>query len=287
MSSRRPVRAILAVAGFGLFAFLLVLLLRQPGRAPEPQPGNDFDPADFVRGRPRLDVPYIATDLQVVDAMLGLAEVKPDDMVIDLGSGDGRILIAAARSLGAHGLGVDIDPARIRESTANAQEAGVSSRVSFRQQDLFETPLRNADVLTLYLLPEINLRLRPRILEQMRPGTRVVSHDYDMGDWHWDQRQRVGNATIYLWIVPAHVAGTWQISSGGRTTPLVLEQHYQQVLGTAGVGRIEQGRLNGSHIRFLANLGEGRRTFEGRVDGDRIVPLSGTDWHAERARQAH
>jgi len=285
MSSRRPVRAILAVAGLALFGFLLVLMLRHPGRAPEPQPGNDFDPADFVRGRPRLDAPFIATDLQVVDAMLGLAQVRPDDMVIDLGSGDGRILIAAARSLGAHGLGVDIDPARIRESTANAQEAGVSSRISFRQQDLFRTPLHGADVLTLYLLPEINLRLRPRILDQMRPGSRVVSHDYDMGDWHWDQRQRVGNATIYLWIVPARVGGAWQITSGGRTLPVVLEQHYQQVLGTAGDGRIEQGRLNGAHIRFLANLGEGRRVFEGRVDGDRIVPLSGTDWHAQRVRQ--
>src|ERR1044072_4604385 len=139
MSSRKFVRAILAVAALGLAALALFLLFGRPARAPDPQPGNDFDPADFVRGRPQLDVPYIATDLQVVDAMLGLAQVRPDDNVIDLVSGDGRILIAAARSLGAHGLGVDIDPARIRESTANAQEAGVSSRVSFRQQDLFQT----------------------------------------------------------------------------------------------------------------------------------------------------
>jgi hypothetical protein len=284
-SRRLAVRAILAVAGVAVLALAAFLLLRHPAGVPDPQPGNDFDPADFVRGRPRLDVPYVATDLQVVDAMLGLAQVKPDDNVIDLGSGDGRILISAARSLGAHGLGVDIDPARIRESTANAEEAGVAGRVSFRQQDLFETPLRAADVLTLYLLPEINLRLRPRILNQMRPGTRVVSHDFDMGDWHWDQRQRVGNATIYLWIVPAHVGGAWTLSAGGRSYPLVLEQHYQQFYGNAGETRIEQGRLNGDHIRFLANLGEGRRTFEGRVDGGRIVPLAaGAGWHAERAR---
>ena len=111
MSSRKPVGAILAIAGLCLVALLLFLLLHHPARAPEPQPGNDFDPADFVRGRPQLDVPYVATDLQVVDAMLGLAQVKPDDYVIDLGSGDGRILISAARSIGAHGLGVDIDPA--------------------------------------------------------------------------------------------------------------------------------------------------------------------------------
>jgi SAM-dependent methyltransferase len=285
MPSRKLVRAIPAVVGVVLVALLLYLLLHHGSRAPQIEPGNDFDPADFVRGRPRLDVPYVATDLQAVDAMLGLAQVKPDDYVIDLGSGDGRILIAAARSLGAHGLGVDIDPARIREATANAQEAGVSGRVVFRQQDLFETPLAQADVLTLYLLPEINLRLRPRILSQMQPGARVVSHDYDMGDWHWDERRRVGNATIYLWTIPANVAGTWTLTSGGRGYPLVIEQQYQQFHGNAGEGRIEQGRLTGAHIRFLANLGEGRRTFEGRVEGNRIVPLTAAaGWHAERVR---
>jgi len=284
MPSRKSVRAIMAIAGVALAALLIFLFINRPDRTPDPQPGNDFDPADFVKGRPRLDAPYIATDLQVVDAMLGLAQIRPNDNVIDLGSGDGRILISAARSLGAHGLGVDIDPVRIRESTANAQEAGVSGRVTFRQQDLFETPLGDADVLTLYLLPEINLRLRPRILSQMRPGTRVVSHDFDMGDWHFDQRQRVGNATIYLWIVPARVDGAWTLNVGGRTYPLVIQQHYQQMQGTAGTARIEQGRINGDQIRFLANL-EGRRTFEGRVDGDSIVPVDGrAGWRARRAR---
>lgn len=285
MSSRKSVRAIVGVVGVALVAVMLFLLLNHPARAPDPQPGNDFDPADFVRGRPQLDAPYIASDLQAVDAMLGLAQVKPNDNVIDLGSGDGRILISAARSLGAHGLGVDIDPARIRESTANAQQAGVGGRVTFRQQDLFQTPLGDADVLTLYLLPEVNVRLRPRILAQMRAGTRVVSHDFDMGDWHWDQRQRVGNATLYLWIVPARIDGAWNLNADGRIYPLVIEQHYQQFFGTAGDARIEQGRLNGDHIRFLANLGEGRRAFEGRVEGDTIVPLDGAaGWRARRAR---
>jgi hypothetical protein len=276
--------AIMAATGLVLAALVALLIFHHPSRAPEIQPGNDFDPADFVRGRPQLDVPYIATDLQVVDAMLGLAQVKPNDYVIDLGSGDGRILISAARSIGAHGLGVDIDPARIREATANAREAGVAGQVTFRRQDLFETPLHGADVLALYLLPEVNLRLRPRILAQMRPGARVVSHDFDMGDWHWDQRQRVGNATIYLWIVPAQVAGAWRLSIGGRSYPLQIEQNYQQFYGAAGDGRIEQGHLIGDHIRFLANFGEGRRVFEGRVDGDRILPLpAAAGWHAERA----
>ena len=274
----------MAAAGLGFVALLALLIFHHPSRTPEVQPGNDFDPGDFVRGRPQLDAPYVATDLQVVDAMLGLAQVKPDDYLIDLGSGDGRILISAARSLGAHGLGVDIDPARVREATANAQGAGVAGQVTFRQQDLFETPLHGADVLALYLTPAVNLRLRPRILAQMRPGARVVSHDFDMGDWHWDQRQRVGNASIFLWIVPAQVAGAWTLSIGGRSYPLRIEQSFQQFYGTAGDGRIEQGHLIGDHIRFLANFGEGRRAFEGRVDGDHILPLPTTaGWHADRA----
>jgi len=272
MPSRSLVRAMPALLVF------LALGCGEP--APQPQPGNGFDPARFVQGRPRLDAPYIATDLEVVDAMLGLAQVKPDDYVIDLGSGDGRILIAAARSNGARGLGVDIDPARIRESNDNARAAGVAGRVAFRRQDLFQTPLAEADVLTLYLLPEVNLRLRPRILAEMRPGTRVVSHDFDMGDWRWDQRQRVGDATIYLWTVPARIGGSWTLSVGGRSWPLVLEQHYQRFAGTAGTERIEQGELNGERIRFRADLGDGRRTFEGRVSGNAI---EGGDWRATRA----
>jgi hypothetical protein len=259
-----------------LLAFLLFGCGEPP---PAPQPGNDFDPARFVQGRPRLDAPYIASEMEVVDAMLGLAGVRPDDYVIDLGSGDGRILIAAARSNGARGLGVDIDPARIRESNANARAAGVAGRVAFRRQDLFETPLAEADVLTLYLLPEVNLRLRPRILAEMRPGTRVVSHDFDMGDWRWDQRRRVGNAVVYLWTVPARVAGHWTLTAGGRRYPLDIEQRYQRIAGTIGPARIELGELTGDRIRFRANLGEGRRSFEGRVGNNAI---EGSDWRATR-----
>jgi SAM-dependent methyltransferase len=263
-----------------LAAILVFLAFHHGTGAPEPQPGNGFDPAIFNRRPTNLDAPYVATDMEVVDAMLALAQVRPGDYVIDLGSGDGRILIAAARSVGARGLGVDIDPARIRESNINARAAGVAGRIAFRRQDLFATSLSEADVLTLYLLPEVNLRLRPRILAEMRPGTRVVSHDFDMGDWRWDQRQRIGSATIYLWTIPARVAGNWTLSAGGRSYPLVLAQQYQRVTGTAGAARIEQGALDGERIRFRADLGDGRRTFEGRVGGNRI---EGGDWHAERA----
>jgi SAM-dependent methyltransferase len=283
MPSRSFARLAMTGVALALAALAFYFLLQHIRRAPPaPAAPNDFNPAEFVKGRPRLDVPYIATDMQVVDAMLALARVRPGDYVIDLGSGDGRILIAAARSSGARGLGVDIDPARIRESNDNARAAGVTGQVAFRQHDLFTTPLAEADILTLYLLPEINLRLRPRILAEMRPGTRVISHDYDMGDWRWDQRQRVGGAIIYLWTVPARAAGNWTLTVDGRPYPLVLEQHYQQLLGTAGTARVEQGRLNGADIRFIANVGGARRTFEGRVEGDTITPVQGDGWHATR-----
>jgi SAM-dependent methyltransferase len=284
MPSRSLVRALAAGAGLVAVAAAVALLWLRPGsQPPGPQPGNDFDPSLFNRSQ-RLDVPFVATDMQAVDAMLALARVQPGDYVIDLGSGDGRILIAAARSAGARGLGVDIDPARVREATANAAAAGVAGRVAFRRRDLFATPLGEADVLTLYLSREVNLRLRPAILAEMRPGTRVVSHDFDMGDWQWDQRQRVGNATIYLWIVPARIGGNWTLTVDGHAFPLVLEQHSQRVYGNAGTAQIEEGRLTGDHVRFIARLGAGRQVFEGRVEGGRLVPLAATaDWHAERA----
>jgi len=216
--------------------------------------------------------------------MLGLAQVRPGDYVIDLGSGDGRILIAAARSNGARGLGVDIDPARIRESNDNARAAGVAGRVAFRRQDLFATPLAEADVLTLYLLPEVNLRLRPRILAEMRPGARVVSHDFDMGDWRYDQRRRVGNANVFLWTIPAQVEGNWSLADSGRTVPMTIDQDFQRFTGTVGDGRIEQGHLDGVNIRFIANSGAGRRTYEGRVEGNAIIPTeAGANWRATRA----
>src|SRR5688572_14443057 len=176
MPSRSFLRAMLVGAGVVLAALLVLLAWRHFAAEPEPEPAPaGFDPGVFVRSRPNLDAPYVVTDYNVVDAMLAMAEVRPDDYVVDLGSGDGRILIAAARSHGARGLGVEIDPRRIRQSNANAQAAGVALRVSFRREDLFRTPLAEADVLTLYLLPEINIRLRPRILAEARPGTRVIS----------------------------------------------------------------------------------------------------------------
>lgn len=281
MLSRPFGRAVLVGAGAMLVLLLGYHLLRGPS-AP-PQAPADFNPAQFVRERPQLDAPYVATDYEVVDAMLAMARVRPGDDVVDLGSGDGRILIAAARSHGARGLGVDIDPARIMESNANARAAGVAGRVTFRREDLFETPLANADVLTLYLAPEINQRLRPRILGEMRPGTRVVSHDFDMGDWRPDARQQVGTATIYMWIVPARLEGTWTLTEGGRSAPLVIDQAYQDFGGTLGGARLVQGAVRGTRVRFVADWDGRRRTFNGRIEGNRIVPVDSGGWQAARA----
>ena len=160
-----------------------------------------FAPTQALTGE-SLDVPYVPTPQSVVDKMLDIAKVTGEDYLIDLGSGDGRIPIAAAKRFGAKGIGVDIDGARVQEARANAVNARVADKVEFKKQDLFETDLSQATVLTMYLLPRVNLQLRPRILNQLKPGTRVVSHSFDMGDWKPDQKIKVDGRTIYLWIVP-------------------------------------------------------------------------------------
>ncbi|AFZ00761.1 class I SAM-dependent methyltransferase [Calothrix sp. PCC 6303] len=153
----------------------------------------------------KTDVPYVPTPQSVVDAMLRLAKVNNKDLIYDLGSGDGRIPITAAQKYGARGVGIDIDPQRVKEAKQNLQSAGVGNLVEFRQQDLFETDFSQASVVTLYLLPEINLKLRPKLLQELKPGTRIVSHAFDMGDWKPQQVQQVDGKTIYLWVVPENV----------------------------------------------------------------------------------
>lgn len=155
---------------------------------------------------PPLDVPYIPTPWGVVKRMLQLARVGSTDVVYDLGSGDGRIVITAARRFGARAVGVELDPLRIAEATANARRAGVSERVRFLQQDLLLTDLREATVVTLFLTPTLNLRLRPKLWRELRPGARVVSHLYDMGDWRPDTVERVQGRPVYCWTIPARNA---------------------------------------------------------------------------------
>jgi hypothetical protein len=151
------------------------------------------------------DVPYVPTPQAVVQRMLELGEVDSKDVLYDLGSGDGRIVVTAAQKYGARGVGIDIDPERIREANTNAKNAKVGDRVEFRQQDLFDVDLSKASVVTLYLLPEVNLRLRPRLLQQLKPGTKIVSHAFDMGDWKPEQTVQVDGSTIYVWTVPEKI----------------------------------------------------------------------------------
>lgn len=222
---------------------------------------------------PGLDVPYVPTPSAVVAQMLALAKPTRSDVLYDLGSGDGRIVIEAARRFGTRGLGVDLNPVRVEEARANARRAGVQNRVRFRQQDLFETDLRAASIVTLYLLPRVNLELRPKMFEQLRPGTRVVSHAFDMGDWKPDTvvavkvNQGIGRAMVYAWTIPAPVAGRWTlITPEGRRVALQLRQQFQRFTGP-GVS----GRLVGDRIDFtLTERVNGRRVtrrFTGRVTG--------------------
>lgn len=153
---------------------------------------------------PEKDVPFVSTRQPVVDRMLEAANVTEDDVVYDLGSGDGRIVITAAQEYGARGVGIEIDPERVREARQNAKEAGVADQVEFREQDMFEADFSDATVIALYLLPETNRRLRPKLFEQLDPGDRIVSHDFDMGAWEPDTTIRMDRAKIHRWVIPSN-----------------------------------------------------------------------------------
>ena len=179
---------------------LLVLLLLSAAFAAQAQKADAPPPPELVPER-RPDVIYVPTPQAVVEKMLQLAKVTARDVVYDLGCGDGRIVIEAARRYGARGVGIDIDPERIAEARANARAAGVTHLVQFQQADLFESDFSNATVVTLYLLPSLNLKLRPKLWKELKPGTRVVSHDFDMGDWNPEQTVRIDNRTVYFWTI--------------------------------------------------------------------------------------
>jgi tRNA A58 N-methylase Trm61 len=147
------------------------------------------------------DVPYVPTPPDVVETMLKLGDVKKGDILFDLGCGDGRIVIMAAQKFGARGTGVDIDPERIKEAVSNARQAGVSDQVRFLEQNLFDADFHEATVVTLYLLPDVNMKLRPKLLKELKVGTRIVSHQFDMGDWKPDKKVEIGWRTVYLWTV--------------------------------------------------------------------------------------
>jgi ribosomal protein L11 methylase PrmA len=158
--------------------------------------------AQMERGERHPDVIYVPTPQEVVEDMLRLANIRKGEVLYDLGSGDGRIPVTAARLYGIRAVGIDIDPYRIREANQNARKSGVAKLVEFRQQDLFESDFREATVVTLYLLPDLNLRLCPQLMAQLRPGTRVLSHQFDMGDWKPEKTLESGGRTVYFWTIP-------------------------------------------------------------------------------------
>lgn len=248
---------------------------------PSGEPPRDNQPV-------MLDVPYVPTPDSAVYRMLEMAEVQPDDYVIDLGSGDGRIVVAAARDWGVKkAMGVDIDPERIAEANDNARKAGVEDRVSFVRGNLYEMDFSDVDVLTMYLLPSINLDLRPVILEKLRPGTRVVSHSFDMGGWRPDEYHMVQGRYIYKWVVPARVEGNWRVErADGEHFNVEFQQEFQRVEGMSEIeGRprpVEFVDVRGPVIRFSL----GSEHYTGRVDGDTITALPGNrvveGWHAKR-----
>ena len=260
-------------------------------------------PACGARGP---DVIYLPSASDVVTRMLEVARVGPDDVVYDLGCGDGRIVIAAARDRGARGVCVDIDPARVADSRRNADSAGVANRIEFRQGDMFETDLRSATVVALYLSPALNVRLRPKLFREVRPGAWIVSHNFPMGDWRPYTIFRVvwpagTTSSVQAWQLPADVAGTWELvvagAEGERRVRLRLTQQYQQVSGTASEEgrtlRLEGARLAGDSLEFQLSSRSGapaeRLRFAGRARGAEMTgrvrsdpDSAGERWRATR-----
>jgi len=261
-------------------AFLAVLLV------PFAASAQKFEPQVGQAGK---DVIWVPTPEEVVDRMLTMAQVTPQDFVVDLGSGDGRTVIMAAKKYGARSLGVEYNPDMVAHAQRNAQAAGVLGKAQIVQGDIFVTDFTQATVLTLYLLPSLNMKLRPQILA-MRPGTRVVAHAFNMEDWEPDETSDVDGRRVYLWIVPASVAGRWamELSGAGGSEKLSLnvDQRFQKIEGVAYLGSILAGlrepRLSGFRIGFgyVDNHGV-RREFTGRVTGSTMEGSFRTDSGAE------
>ncbi|KAA0911485.1 class I SAM-dependent methyltransferase [Pusillimonas sp. ANT_WB101] len=207
-----------------------------------------------------LDVPFVPTDEAVIEAMLNLGEVGPADLLYDLGSGDGRILVAAARDRDTRGIGVEIDPLRIADAFDYAAHTRVEYLVDFVEDSIFTADISDATVVTLYLLDSINVQLRPRLLRELRPGTRIISHAFDMGDWKADERVEFSGTKIYKWIVPAQVAGVWEWNGyDGTPYRVELQQKYQEVTGRAwvadAVAELKNATLCGASLELAIQEG--------------------------------
>ena len=234
-------------------------------------------------GQEGKDVIWVPTQPPTIERMLRMAQVTAQDVVVDLGSGDGRITIAAAKDFGAKAFGYEYNPDMVELSKREAEKAGVAGKVEFRKADIFETDFSHATVISMYLLPHLNVKLRPIILN-MKPGIRVVSHQFDMGEWKPDEVSDQNSRRVNFWLVPAKVEGEWKLSFPGRDYTLTLKQEFQMISGYLAPGPGQMGLrdavLTGAAIRFSFIDEQSRlHTFNGTVNGDRmfgtVTPQSG------------
>jgi hypothetical protein len=258
ISIARPLAALAAAA----------LLATFPAQAQQ----KDFEPQVGQAGK---DVIWVPTPDEVVDRMLRMAQVTSNDYVVDLGAGDGKIAIAAAKKFGARSLGIEYNPDMVKHAMRNAEKAGVIGKARVVHGDIFQSDFTQATVITMYLLPALNIKLRPQILA-MRPGTRVVSHSFNMEDWDPDETSTFDGRNAFLWVVPANVAGAWTLDAGGERMELSLEQRFQKLAGTVALAPqlragLREPQLRGFVISFayVDNFGV-RRDFAGRIIGNRM-----------------
>ena len=264
------------------FAAPLALALACALPAAAQQKDKAYEPQVGQAGK---DVIWVPTPDEVVERMLRMAQVTANDYVVDLGAGDGKIAIAAAKKMGARSLGIEYNPEMAKHAQAQVEKAGVSGKAKVVQGDIFASDFTTATVVTMYLLPALNMKLRPQILA-MRPGTRVVSHSFNMEDWEPDETSSMDGRRAYLWIVPANVMGGWSVDLGGERAELTLEQKFQKLDGHVQLGTIQAGlreaRLRGFQISFayVDNTGV-RRDFSGRVTGGKMEGSFRSDTGAE------
>jgi SAM-dependent methyltransferase len=272
-------------------------LAAQLGNATAAESEYQFEP---VIGMPGKDVVWVPTPPQVVEFMLDLAMVTPQDFVIDLGSGDGRIVIAAGKR-GARGFGVELNENLVQLSNEEAARQGVAERVQFHVRDMFQTDLSQASVLTTYLLPQLNVRVRPQLLKQMKPGSRVVAYAFHMGEWQPDQVAQINGLTVHHYIVPAAAMGQWRWKDDGigygREYEMEVEQRFQFISGKARSkttgAQLRDMQLEGNRITFRLTEEAGsslaQTSYEGHIDGDSITGTARTNnqtktrpWRAQR-----
>jgi len=303
--------------GVLFFSLILCLLLltavASPAGAQKAKVNfSDSSGGEYSATSDKLDVPYVPTTMQVVRTLLDLGSVGPDDFLIDLGSGDGRIVITAAKEYGARGFGVDLNKDLVALSKKYAAAEGVEKKVDFFVRDIFKTDVRAANIVTMYLLNEVNIQMRPKLLAELKPGSRIVSHDFHMGEWRPDRvvhldigKYYQADTVLYLWIVPARVNGWWhwKISLAGEdhAFDLDLNQNYQHINGVVKqldyTLQIFDADLKGDRIQFSL-FGEVdarmvRQDYKGRVQGNTLVgtvQIKGSfdepllEWRATRAR---